>query len=132
MAKQIVKFLKTHGRYVRGDVAGFDQATIASWPKGICKPFNPDDVDQPASGDVGMLDAMAHLVAKGAELDATAAKLEAMAAELEAREAALSMQGAASPVDAAKPSGEPQMQGEASPGGAVKPSGEPPKQGAKS
>lgn len=116
MAKQIVKFLKTHGRYVRGDVAGFDQATIARWPKGTCKDYDPNEAEAAAqSVTIGALDLS--VVADGfrAELEAKAAELEAKAAELEAREMALwSMEAEASQSNAEKPSGEPPKQGDKS------------------
>jgi len=96
MAKVIVEFLKTHGRYVKGDVAGFDAETIAKWPQGVCKPHDPDaarnvvalEVDTAAAQKL-IADARADLETKGGELDARDADLKAREEALAAREAAL-------------------------------------------
>ncbi|GAB5433931.1 MAG: hypothetical protein EpisKO_33010 [Epibacterium sp.] len=132
MSKQIVKFLKTHGRYVKGDVAGFAPATVAAWPKGVCEPYDPKvatgigtvALDTSAAQKL-IEDARAEFAQKGGELDTREADLKAREEALAAREAALSAQAegalvveeaAAEPeqVDAPK-----------------KPAGAPPKQGAK-
>lgn len=104
MAKLIVEFLKTHGRYVKGDVAGFDAATIAKWPQGVCKPYDPDaskavealSVDTTAAEQL-IADARAELETKGGELDARDADLKAREEALAAREAALTAEAENTP-----------------------------------
>lgn len=114
MAKQIVKFLKTHGRYVKGDVAGFEPATIAKWPKGTCKPFDPEEVDVAPNADGEA----------GADVSAKLAELAQREAELNAREEALAeKEKAAEEADKAAGAAEAVSKG-------AKASGEPPKQGA--
>ncbi|KIC19625.1 MULTISPECIES: hypothetical protein [unclassified Leisingera] len=118
MSKQIVKFLKTHGRYVKGDVAGFEPATIAKWPKGTCKPFDPEEVDSAPNADGEA----------GADVSAKLAELAQREADLKAREEALAEKEQAAE-EAGKAGGEPAGAAEAASKGA-KASGEPPKQGA--
>ncbi len=133
MQKQIVKFLKTHGRYVKGDVAGFDPETVASWPKGVCVPYDPKAATVTASVAIDtsaaqkmIEDARAEFAQKGGELDTREADLKAREEALAAREAAL-----AAPVEAAQEAIEEPTEVEAPDAPAKKPAGAPPKQGAK-
>ena len=55
MEKVIVEFLKTHGRYVKGDVAGFTAETVAAWLIGSAgcnsnAPFRPPHLE-PLAGE---------------------------------------------------------------------------------
>lgn len=120
MSKQIVKFLKNHGRYVKGDVAGFDPVTVAKWPKGTCKPFDPEEVDTaPVAGGEA-----------GADVSAKLSELLQREAELNAREEALAEKELAEE-EAGKAAAEPAgtADGGGKGAGAAKASGEPPKQG---
>ena len=118
MAKEIVEFLKTHGRYVKGDIAGFEPAVIASWPKGTCIPYDPDR-PKPAKREAADLEADAQ------DLAVRAAELQAREDELAAREAAL-MEREAEAITAPEKPVDPAGDGEAE-----KTAGAPPKQGAK-
>lgn len=118
MAKEIVEFLKTHGRYVKGDIAGFEPAVIASWPKGTCMPYDPDR-PEPAKREAADLEADAQ------DLAVRAAELQAREDELAAREAAL-MEREAEAITAPANPVDPAAGGEAD-----KTAGAPPKQGAK-
>lgn len=132
MQKQIVKFLKTHGRYVKGDVAGFASETIAAWPKGVCVPYDPN-----AASVVGAMtldtseaqkmvaDARVEIAKKSEVLDTREANLKAREDALAAREAALSAQAEVAPV-VEEAAAEPEQVD-----APKKPAGAPPKQGAK-
>lgn len=118
MAKEIVEFLKTHGRYVKGDIAGFEPAVIANWPKGTCIPYDPDR-PKPAKREAADLEADAQ------DLAVRAAELQAREDELAAREAALMEREAEVITAPAKPADP------AAGGDTDKTAGAPPKQGAK-
>lgn len=116
MAKVIVEFLKTHTRYVKGDIAGFAAETVAAWPKGVCKPYDPN---APLALEID--------TAKAHELDVREAELKAREDALAAREAALASEGAE-----ATPALDATEEDEAPPAKTTKaPAGAPPKQGAK-
>ena len=126
MEKVIVEFLKTHGRYVKGDVAGFTAETVAARPKGVCKPHDPNakagivalSVDTSAAQKM-IEHARAEIEAKGGELDTREADLKAREDALAQREAELAASVSAEPT------------AENTEDTAKSPSGEPPKQGAK-
>lgn len=125
MQKQIVKFLKTHGRYVKGDVAGFAPETVAAWPKGVCVPYDPKAATVTASLAIDTSAAQKLVEDARAEFALKEADLNAREAALAAREAALAAPVETTPVVADT---------EAEPTEAdapKKPAGAPPKQGAK-
>lgn len=117
--KEIVEFRKTHGRYVKGDVAGFDPAVIAKWPKGTCIPYDPDR-PKPAEREAADLEADAQ------DLAARAAELQVREEELAAREAALAEREGEAIAEPATSAAEPSKDGDG-----AKAAGAPPKQGAK-
>lgn len=121
MTQVIVKFLKTHGRYVKNDVAGFPKDVVDSWPVGTCKPFDPDAAAAGAGVDVGQ---MADNDARAKALDGREALLDERYAELTKREAAVK---AAEDSAAAAAIAEPQGGKKASKAAA----GDPPVQGSK-
>lgn len=109
-----VKFIRAHGVYNAGEVAGFDAQTCANLIMAkVAVAYVPEDQPKDAAPDV-----LAQLQERVAELDAREAKLAAL-------EAAAG-KAAPAPADAAKPA-EPEDAGKNSaPAG-----GEPPKQGAR-
>ncbi len=126
MAKLIVEFLKTHGRYVKGDVAGFDAATIANWPHGVCKPYDPNAKAEIVALSVDTSAAQKMIEHARAEIEAKGGELDTREADLKAREDAFAQREAEL---AASVSTEPTV--ENTEDAAKSPSGEPPKQGAK-
>lgn len=128
MSKQIVKFLKTHGRYVKGDVAGFAPETVTAWPKGVCVPYDPKGpteigavaIDTSAVQKL-VEDARAELAQKEADFAAREADLKAREEAVAAREAVPSL------VDEIVV----EIEAEAPEAPAKKPAGAPPKQGTK-
>jgi len=127
MSKTIVKFLKTHGRYVKGDVAGFDPETIAAWPKGVCKPYDPDEKLEIASVQIDTSEAQKLIDDARAEFEQKAAALDSKSAELDAREEAVAAREQAQ----AEPAATEDNSKGASNDAAKTSAGTPPKQGAK-
>ena len=140
MAKTIVKFLKTHGRYVKGDVAGFAPETVAAWPKGVCVPYDPKGptvigtvaLDTSAAQKL-VEDARAEFAQKEADFAAREADLKAREEAVAAREAEPTtfdlLREELEKLPANETSAE--IEAEAPEAPAKKPAGAPPKQGAK-
>ncbi|OIQ32310.1 MAG: hypothetical protein BM562_05425 [Alphaproteobacteria bacterium MedPE-SWcel] len=117
MAKVIVEFLKTHGRYVKGDVAGFEAATLAKWPQDVCRPYDADASATVEPQHVDSSEAQKAIAEAQAEFERKGDELAAREADLKAREEALAAREAAQSPDPAPEK--------------TAPAGAPPKQGAK-
>lgn len=140
MSRQIVKFLKTHGRYVKGDVAGFAPETVAAWPKGVCVPHDPNAATVTDSLKLDTSEAQKLVEDARAEFAQKEADLAAREADLKAREEAVAAREAEpSTFDLLRdeieklPGNEPSTEDEkvATGAPAKKSAGVPPKQGAK-
>ncbi|SIO36555.1 hypothetical protein SAMN05444722_1692 [Rhodovulum sp. ES.010] len=84
--KVIVKFVRSHGRYIKGDIAGFDAVTAKKLTAGDAAPARPYDPEAEKKIAAAPDDIAA--------LSAREAALEARAAALAEREAALAADGA--------------------------------------
>ncbi|WHP68856.1 hypothetical protein [Phaeobacter inhibens] len=144
MTKVIVEFLRAHGRFVRGDIAGFAPDVVKKWPAGVCVPYDPD---KPKAGGVAVIgnielnadgvrkmisDAETEFAAKSDALSQREQELADREAELAARERELLSRVAAEQTDAsAEPEEAAAVDEEAAKDATKKTAGAPPKQGAK-
>ncbi|MFV1594029.1 hypothetical protein VWZ88_15855 [Phaeobacter sp. JH20_36] len=144
MTKVIVEFLRAHGRFVRGDIAGFAPDVVKKWPAGVCVPYDPDkpkargvavvgEIDLDADGVRKMIsDAETEFAEKADALSQREQELADREAELATRERELLNRTAAAETGAAAdPEVAAAVDEEAAKGATKKTAGAPPKQGAK-